>query len=81
VNALACIDELQVHIGGYSEEVPQPALGGELRKAGDEALVLSEEELIAVGWRAHDLQQALSIEGVLCSGISSLHPLNRLHHD
>jgi hypothetical protein len=81
VKALACIDELQVHIGGYSEEVPQPALGGELRKAGDEALVLSEEELIAVGWRAHNLQQALRIEGVLCSGISSLHPPNRLQHD
>jgi hypothetical protein len=58
------LTELQVHIDDYSQPVAQPALGGKLCKAGDDALVLSEDELIAVGWRAHTLQQALLVEGV-----------------
>jgi hypothetical protein len=57
--------QLQVQIGGYSQAVAQPARGGELYKAGDAALVLSDAELIALGWRAAKLQRALLIEGAL----------------
>jgi hypothetical protein len=57
--------QLQVQIGGYSQAVAQPARGGELYKAGDAALVLSDAELTALGWRAAKLQRALLIEGAL----------------
>jgi hypothetical protein len=45
--------------------VEQPAIGGDVLKAGNPALVPSDTKLIALGWRAALLQEAVLIQGVL----------------